>query len=718
MRQQRARLADGSAGHGAGGGIGRRLFAYVLGFSTLITLILTVLQMHLEYRRELTAVEARIAELQQSSLDSLGRAVWNLDLEQLRLQLDGIRRMPDVTAVRVSERQVGTGYPAVDLSLGEPGPDQRLQWELPIFHADGDGRRQIATLRVHASHAAIEQRLRERALQVLLTQAVQTFLVALFILLLVHYMVTRHLVALAGLLADYDVRAPQGPFRLPRPPRAGRDEIDQVVSALEDLRGNLERAYSELSEANAELERDIQARRRAEATAAHLAHHDALTDLPNRRLLFDRLGQELSMAERSHSHGALLFIDLDHFKTVNDTRGHLLGDTILLEAALRLRGSVREGDLVARLGGDEFVVVLAALGQTADAAARRALQVAETLRAAMGQPIRVGEHSHHLSASIGVVLFPSDGADIETLLKHADIAMYHAKAEGRDCTRYFRPELHAVIEERHELETALRQSLRDTGLHLAFQPLFDARGQVLGAEVLVRWQRPDRGPVSPTQFIPICEESGLIVELGYWVLQQTATQLAGWTANGLMQGRYLSVNISPRQFRQADFVERTLQILAAAGVPPEQLVLEITEGVVMGDVEATIERINALRRHGLRFYIDDFGTGYSSMAYLKQLPVDGLKIDQSFVRDLAEDDNDAAIVEAVLAIGQRFRLTVVAEGVETEAQRDFLVSRGCTALQGFLLGRPVDAAMFEARFLRAPAAVASPAGSLSPATRA
>jgi diguanylate cyclase (GGDEF)-like protein len=686
-------------GRWLGGGIGRRLFAYILLFSALITLALTAVQMHLEYRRELATVEARILELERSSLDSMGRALWNLDLEQLRLQLEGIRRLPDVTAVTVTELRLGDSYPAVNLSLGTSAANARLRWNMPIFYEDAEGRREVGALQVEASQQAIEQRLRERALLVLGTQAVQTFLVALFILLLVHFMVTRHLVALARLLAHYDVRSPRVAFRLQRVAREREDEIDQVVNALEDMRGNLERAYSELSETNAELERDIVARRRAEATAAHLAHHDALTDLPNRRLLFDRLRHELSLAQRGGTHGALLFIDLDHFKTINDTRGHLQGDAILVEASQRLRGSLRDTDLVARLGGDEFVVVLAALGQSADGAGRRALRVAEKLREAMDLPMQAGEHTHHLSASIGVVMFPADGADIETLLKHADIAMYHAKEEGRNCIRFFRPELHTAIEERHELETALRQSLRGDGLHLVFQPLFDRHGALLGAETLIRWQHPERGAISPAQFIPICEESGLIVELGYWVLRHAAVQLQQWNAAGLMHGRYLSVNISPRQFRQADFVDNTLQILAAVGVQPEQLVLEITEGVVMGDIEATIKRISAMRRHGLRFFIDDFGTGYSSMAYLKRLPVDGLKIDQSFVRDLKVDDNDAAIVEAVIAIGQRFRLTVVAEGVENEAQREFLSACGCAVFQGYLLGRPVGADEFRQRFL-------------------
>jgi diguanylate cyclase (GGDEF)-like protein len=692
-------LGRGGAGALVRGGIGRRLLVYIVLFSALVTLVLSGFQLARDYRRDVQAIERRVNEISESRLVSIASSLWNVDAQQLRLQLEGIRNLPDIQAVAV--RETDGGDDALAVSLGQFVPGNDLRWELPVMYDEFGERRQVGVLTIEASRAALNARLRERALAILGTQTIETFLIALFILLVVHTMVTRHLVALARIVGDYDVRAPTTAFHLPRRRHAGSDEIDRVVAALEDMRGNLERAYRELSDTNAELERDIVARRRAEATAEHLANHDALTDLPNRHMLFERIRHELTMSARTGTHGALLFFDLDHFKTINDARGHSIGDAILVEVARRLARQMRDVDLVARLGADEFVAILAAIDESPDAAAGTALAMADKLRGALVAPVEVGGQAHHLTASVGVALYPADGGDIETLLKKADVALYQAKAEGRDAVRFFQADLHASLAARNELELELRAALAMGAFSLDFQPLFAADGRLLGAESLVRWNHPKRGIVPPAQFIPICEETGLIIGIGDWVLEQAAMQMRLWTEAGLMdEGRYLTVNVSPQQFRQPDFPARLRRVCARHGIAPRQLSLEITESVVLGDLDATIARLQELRGDGHRFFIDDFGTGYSSMAYLKRLPMDGLKIDQSFVQDLRADDNSAAIVEAILAIGHRFGLTVVAEGVESEAQAAFLRELECDVFQGYLYGRPVDAATFERVHLR------------------
>jgi len=679
-----------------GRGLGRRVLVYILWFSVLVTILLAAVQLAASYRSDRTALDRRVQEIRNTRLASIGRSLWDVDIEQLRVQLAGISDLPDIRAVSVRETDPGAGVEPLVLSVGTPDPAAALHWELPIVYADSNPPRQIGVLRIEASRDALVARLYDRAFAIFGAQAVVTFLIASFLLLLFHYMVTRHLVALARLVGDYDVRKPGRRFQLRRTSPPGGDELDTVVEALEGMRGKLELAYQELSASNAELERDMVARRRAEATAERLATHDALTDLPNRRMLFETLRHELSMAGRTGSHGSLLFVDIDHFKALNDARGHAVADAVLVEVARRLAANMREIDMVTRLTGDEFVAVLCSIDDSAQAAAATALDLAEKLRTALAAPITVDGQAHYLTASVGVALYPSDGDSIESLLKQADIAMHYAKSEGRNCVRFFQADVHAELVARHELELELRAALADGAFTLNYQPLFARDGQLRGAEVLIRWNHPTRGVVTPAEFIPICEESGLIVGVGDWVLRQSLRQLRTWQDAGLMAtDRYLGVNISPHQFRQPDFASKLLAACSEAGVDPQRLVLEITEGVVLGDLDQAIGVMNRLRERGLRFFIDDFGTGYSSMSYLKRLPMDGLKIDQSFIRDLREDDNDAAIVEAVLAIGRRFGLAVVAEGVETEAQARFLRAIHCDLFQGHYFGKPMPAEVFE-----------------------
>ena len=440
---------------------------------------------------------------------------------------------------------------------------------------------------------------------------------------------------------------------------------------------------------------DISARKQAERKINELAFFDQLTGLPNRTLLLDRLKQAILSGSRSDNHGALLIIDLDNFKTLNDTRGHDVGDLLLTQAAERLKLGLREGDTVARLGGDEFVVLLTGLSSDEADAAAAAEIIAEKCLAALDQSYTLGETVHHSTASIGVTLFKGGVANSDDLLKQADLAMYKSKTAGRNAVRFFDPTLESSVKEHAALEHDLRRAMADRQYLLHYQAQV-AGGQLTGVEVLVRWQHPQRGLVSPAEFIPLAEETGLILPLGRWVLETACTQLAAWATQSQMRHLTVAVNVSALQFRQADFVDQLSAILKSTGANPQRLKLELTESLLVSNVEDVIGKMFALKAKGVGFSLDDFGTGYSSLSYLKRLPLDQLKIDQSFVRDVLSDPNDASIARTIIALAQNLGLGVIAEGVETEAQRDFLANAGCHAYQGYLFSRPLPVDEFEA----------------------
>ncbi|MFZ2852685.1 MAG: EAL domain-containing protein [Rhodocyclaceae bacterium] len=441
---------------------------------------------------------------------------------------------------------------------------------------------------------------------------------------------------------------------------------------------------------------DITQRREAENNIHQLAFYDPLTHLPNRRLLFDRLHQAQSASTRSGQHAALMFIDLDNFKTLNDTRGHDVGDMLLCEVAARLRSVVRSEDSVVRLGGDEFVVMLENLDQAPDVAAAEADEVGRKLLSCINQPFDLQGQEAHSTPSVGVVLFSGESQSIEQILQHADAAMYQSKAAGRNTLHFYDPEMQAVLEARAAMEIDLRIGLKNGQFRLHYQAQVDNSGNIIGAEALIRWFHPFKGMVSPSDFIPLAEECGLILPLGQWVLDAACTQLKIWTALPQTKHLTLAVNVSARQYHQKDFVERVVSVLDQSGIDPRKLKLELTESLLVTDVEDVISKMSALKARGVCFSLDDFGTGYSSLSYLKRLPLDQLKIDQSFVRDLERDDNDAAICAATIGLAHNLGLTVVAEGVETEAQRHFLSTiHRCNFMQGYLFSKPLPQAGFE-----------------------
>ena len=442
---------------------------------------------------------------------------------------------------------------------------------------------------------------------------------------------------------------------------------------------------------------DISENVRDKAQIDHLSFYDPLTHLPNRRLLRDRLDQALRTSTRHQRNNAVLFIDLDHFKTINDTMGHAMGDVLLIQVAQKLRCCLQEGDTVARLGSDEFVVMLEDLSKDRHEAAAQAENVARRIMRSFDSDIVVESARFHTTLSVGLVLFDGRSADAgEEPLKQAELAMFQAKAAGRNTLRFFESRMQAEVLERSQWANDLRTALAEQQFLLYFQPQVFSSGRISGAEVLLRWQHPQRGMVFPAQFVPMAEAFGLILPMGQWVLEAACTQLAQWARHPVLATLTMSVNVSADQFRQLDFVNSLQALLMRTGANPKRLKLELTESMLVDDVEDTIVKMQTLKALGVAFSLDDFGTGYSSLAYLKRLPLQQLKIDQGFVRNIVTDANDAAIARMVVGLAQSMGLSVIAEGVETQAQADTLAHLGCHSFQGYLFGRPMPQSEFEA----------------------
>ncbi|MBK9572968.1 MAG: EAL domain-containing protein [Rhodoferax sp.] len=466
----------------------------------------------------------------------------------------------------------------------------------------------------------------------------------------------------------------------------GADEVSEVMHALQAMQSKLGDD---------------------EAAIHKLAFYDPLTQLPNRRLLRDRLQLALNASARNQLYGAVLMIDLDNFKTINDGKGHDVGDDLLVQTARRIQSCLRQTDTVARLGGDEFVVMLESLCNDAGLAAVLAEGIGEKILHTIRQPCVLADQPHEHTASIGICLFPDFGTTIDDLLKHADLAMYQAKATGRDTQRFFDPQIQTALEARLILEVELRQALPQHQLELFYQVQVDNTQHVLGAEVLLRWRHPTRGMVGPAEFIAIAEESGLIVPIGEWVLRSACEQLRHWQGSPGTAGLLLSVNVSARQFRQADFASLVRRISEETGIDTSRLKLELTESLVLHNVDDTVTKMKALNQLGIEFSMDDFGTGYSSLSQLNKLPIAQLKIDRSFVSHITQNRSDAVIVQTIIGMANNLGVTVIAEGVETEEQRAVLERLGCLSYQGYLAGKPMPLREFETVVMQAISADAS-----------
>jgi diguanylate cyclase (GGDEF)-like protein/PAS domain S-box-containing protein len=442
------------------------------------------------------------------------------------------------------------------------------------------------------------------------------------------------------------------------------------------------------------LSRDITARKQAEEEIRNLAFYDVLTGLPNRRLLIDRLHSALAISTRSKYYGAVLFLDLDRFKVLNDTMGHDYGDMLLIEVATRIKLCVREIDTVARLGGDEFVVLLEEVDEHAEFTSQKVALIAEKIRESLSAPFLLNGNEYLSSPSIGVCLYRDNENSVDTLLKHADMAMYQVKGSGRNGVRFFDPAMQQIVETRAALEADLRHAIPNRQLQLYYQLQVGDNLQPLGAEALVRWMHPVKGMVSPMEFIPIAEESSLILDIGGWVLDSACAALAIWSENELTRRLTLAVNVSAQQFKQAGFVEHVSALLLVHHIEPTRLKLELTESVVLSDLNDVVAKMLALKALGVSLSMDDFGTGYSSLSYLKKLPLDQIKIDQSFVRDMTFDQNDEVMVSAIIGMAKNFGLNVIAEGVESESQLQLLKLLGCLYYQGYLFSKPIPIEQF------------------------
>jgi len=652
------------------------LLAIVLGV-VLPALVVLVIDNRVARETHEPLVERNRDAVLLLAANAVAEPVWTLSENALSHALAGVLREPMVCAVQL--RELNPVRPLLDLQRDKCALDVPVvQREVAVQH----GGRTIATLAVAFDDTEVDRALAERQRSVVWLVVVQVAAGAAVLVTVLSLRLLRPIDRLKRQASAIAAREPTPPL-----PWRGRDELGQLGQHLNEVRGRIQELFDELERKNAQLRK--------------MAMYDHLTGLPNRTLFRELFQHEVTAARRAQRSMALLFIDLDRFKTVNDAMGHAAGDELLLGTSQRLIAALRESDLLGRLSGDEFLVLLtdAEPWDRVAATAERLLRAIET-----PLPLARAAHQAQVSASIGIALCPRDGEDFDTLLRHADLAMYKSKELGRARYSFFHAELNAVFQSRVELERELARAIAGNELVLHYQPVVEAlTGRVRGCEALVRWQHPERGLLMPTAFIGMAEESGLIRELGLWTLEAACAQLARWKAAGRHPGK-LAVNVSALQFRDQRLPETLQSALLRHAIEPGELELELTESTLMADTDTAMRTVASLRALGVALVIDDFGTGYSSLAYLKRLKPDKLKIDRSFVKDLPRDADDRALTQAIVGIANALKISVVAEGVETVAQRDDLLALGCSLQQGYLCGRPQPAAEFE-RSLYSPLAL-------------
>ena len=779
--------------------LARRLIIAIVLFSASVTLVTTGFQLYREYQRKMTGVEAQFKQINDVHIPSLTQSLWAANNKEIKLQLEGIMRVPNVVYAAVDDKNEYL------LEAGRSNAQHLVERQYEMHYSHLGQARVIGTLTVSIALDDIYTELMADAVNVLINNALHTFLVAIFIFSLFYRMIARHLGMVTEHLRSADPAVLAEPLALLRKERDKSDELDVLVTSVNDMQNKTRTALKAVEDSKAHVRllldstseaifgtntqgictfanpaclrmlgyahegdlvgkkihelihhtypdgrpypaedcvirratqaghahhcneevhwradgtsfpveywsrpmykdgelvgsvvafNDITQRKETEEALHQLAYYDGLTKLPNRQLFNDRLHQAIEDAKRRHRLVALLLLDLDRFKVVNDTMGHEAGDILLQEIGSRLKQSIRSNDTVARLGGDEFAIIFTDVGDSKPIA-----QLAQKVLSQFSTPIMIDGREVFSGASIGIALYPSDTDDADALLKYADSAMYHAKELGRNNFQFYSQEMTASADKRLQMETNLRRAIDQQEFVLHYQPLVDARNnETTGVEALIRWNDPSGTMVPPDAFIPLAEDTGLIVPIGQWVLETACAQLKQWHDAGHANLK-MSVNVATRQFRDNAFVETVSNAIRTSGISAESLELEITESILLENSDDTLSTLNALKALGVSLAIDDFGTGYSSLSYLKRFPIDRVKIDRSFVRDLASDTDDLAIVRAIIALAQAMRLSVIAEGVETKEQLALLQSEACHDYQGYFFARPMDAESIAGKFL-------------------
>lgn len=651
--------------------VAKRLVIYVLIFSSIVTLILTGIQLYRDYKYDLSLIESKFIEIELTHKKVIEDHLWLLNTSSISLLLDGILRHPDIAYLEIVDDRN-----QLVMIKGDPPTGDSRNKKIKLDYNYRNKNHYLGELKLIATLDHVYDRLIKTAFVILITQAIKTFLVSLFIMAIVWSLVTRHLIKIKNYALKIELENNQDDLKLDRQENASThsDEFNLLVNAINLMRRKLYNSYIEIE---------------------HQSLHDSLTGLPNRRLMEDRLEHELALSERQQIYSAALFIDLDHFKLLNDSLGHILGDQILIETSKRLTSGIRKGDTAARIGGDEFVILLSLLSDKNNQAKIEAKNVAYKLQTIINKKQIIESREYSVTASIGICIFMGGEDSCENIIKSADVAMYQAKESGRNQICQFQSYMQDTADVRLSLEQKLIEAVKSDQFSLYYQPKFNTSREICSAEVLLRWKQPDGKFIPPVEFIPIAEETGLIVTIGYRVITKVFHKVA-IEKNAIINSgvKSIAINISPRQFREPGFAEHVIALIDKFNLDASFFILEVTEEAVVRNIPETIKTMTTLKRHGFKLSIDDFGTGYSSLRYLKDFPLDELKIDKSFIDHIVDEPDDNAIVRSIITMAHNLKLDIVAEGVEREDQFQILLENDCQIFQGYLLSKPVDSHAF------------------------